>query len=130
MTPHKDVVAFGRRQKLSFCSRCSGSLPRSIQRRICFSINGPMPCSSVNGLFCATRSVAFSGHRKALRAARRKARESISVSSSARRASSSAISQFDSTTKNRFRFRLHGDQTIWPDCCAHCFFLCDFNNDG
>ena len=38
--------------------------------------------------------------------------KSISVSSSARRASSSAISQFDSTPKNRSRFRPGGDQTV------------------
>ena len=38
--------------------------------------------------------------------------KSISVSCSARRASSSAISQFDSTPKNRSRFRPRGDQTV------------------
>ena len=80
----------------------------SSQRRICFSMNGPIPRSSVSERFCAARSVAFSGHKNALRAARRKARERIPVSPSACLASNSAMSVFDNTSENRFGLRLQG----------------------
>jgi len=73
----------------------------SIQRWTCFEMNGPMPRNSVRGRLFATRSAAFSGHRNALRAARRKARERIPLSRSACWARSSAMSLFDNTSENR-----------------------------
>jgi hypothetical protein len=80
----------------------------SSHRRICFSMNGPIPRSSVNERFWAARSVTFSGHKNALRAARRKARDRIPASPSACLASSSAMSVFDNTSENRFGLRLQG----------------------
>src|SRR5207244_6690945 len=80
----------------------------SSHRRICFSMNGPIPRSSVNERFCVARSVAFFGHKNALRAARRKARDRIPVSASACLASNSAMSVFDNTSENRFGLRLQG----------------------
>src|SRR5437773_951633 len=80
---------------------CWGGL--SSQRLICRSTKGPIARSSVSDRFCATTSVTSSGHRKAARAARRNARERMPLSDSASRASSSAMSVFDSTFENRFR---------------------------
>src|SRR6266516_1974249 len=71
-------------------------------------MKGPTARSSVNDRFCATTSATSSGHRKALRAARRNARERMPLSRSAFRASSSAISVFDGTFENRFRLELQG----------------------
>ncbi|PYI62767.1 MAG: hypothetical protein DMC60_01840 [Verrucomicrobia bacterium] len=76
--------------------RIAGVLPDergglSNQRLICFSINGPIARSSVKDRFCATSSAASTGHKKALRAARRNALERKPLSHSACRASSSAI---------------------------------------
>ncbi len=86
----------------------------SIQRKSCFAMNGPMPRNSVNGRFCSTRLAAFSGHRNALRAARRKARERIPVSRSACWARSAL--------KRRPR-RGHSD-------CAHSIAGMRFNSDA
>jgi small-conductance mechanosensitive channel len=80
----------------------------SSQRRICFSMNGLIPRSSVSDRFCAARLVTSVGHKKALRAARRKARESIPVSCSACLASNSATSVFDNTSENRRCLRRWG----------------------
>jgi len=74
----------------------------STHRRICFSKNGPMPRNSVSDRFCATTSTTFSGQRKALREALRKARDNVPASCCAWRASSSATSVFESTLENRF----------------------------
>jgi hypothetical protein len=116
--------------------RIAGILPfnrggLSIQRRICFSINGPIPRNSVSDRFRAARSVTFSGHKNALRAARRKARESIRVSRSACVASSSAMSMFDSTSENRFRLHLQGRRkTDLRYAGARSFLSMRFNSDA
>src|SRR3954447_21826166 len=62
------------------------------QDSISLAMNGPTPCSSVNGRPLASTSAATSGQRKALRAARRNARIRIPSRFSASRASNSAIS--------------------------------------
>ena len=100
----------------------------SSQRLTCFSINGPIARSSVNDRFCATSSAASTGHKKELRAARRNARESIPLSRSACRASSSAISVFESTSENRFPVGLQRLSQLAS--CAHFLIESDLNNDG
>src|SRR6266496_109680 len=111
---------------------CRGGL--SSQRLICRSMNGPIARSSVSDRFCATTSVTSSGHKNALRAARRNARERMPLCDSASRASSSAISVFDSTFENRFRLQLQGlpnsRRLTSQSRCTHFLAECDFNNDG
>src|SRR6266516_7951596 len=98
-------------------------------------MKGPTARSSVNDRFCATTSATSSGHRKALRAARRNARERMPLLRSAFLASSSAISVFDGTFENRFRLELQGGfpnnrRLAAQSGCTQFFAECDFSNDG
>src|SRR5206468_10428125 len=102
---HEQLSGFNNRNEiLADGGRFVVLLGRFVHPALNLSLDeGAIARSSVSDRFCATTSVTSSGHRKAARAARRNARERMPLSDSASRASSSAMSVFDSTFENGFR---------------------------
>jgi hypothetical protein len=104
------------RNSLLICGGLTIAGGSSIHSCILRPRDGPIPSSSVRDRFASTKSYASSGHKSALRAARRSACCKCPLACSASRAKSSAIAAFSS---EGFLFPT-GDLRTRPGCCSCC----------